>query len=482
MRDAIATRAIVLPDGGTFRRGVIILDAGGNLVEIIDTTRGLVTNRVNDVALDAEGGLWLTTHVGIIRLQHNTPFALHGPVQGLRGRPRNLTRIGDRLYVAHTEGLAWRDSRTGQFNRLPGVVEDIYGIDRVGDSLLIAADRLFSVTPEDSSAVANAEPHSILKQFKAIAASRSIPGAAYINNGEGTWLVQPNPDPSTHPWSIVTKFDQTTTRASAYFDNGTGEVWISPRSNEVFHRLDLSAGAHADAPLTAHGQAAGLPAMQTTHCVGLFDTGDRFWAVSRLGAWRWDEANSKFLPEPQLMVAGAGAVAVAVASAGGFGWMYFHSPKPMLRKVEIDPAGAIKVTDHPVPELTGIDVTDLYMDSALQTLWVDCQVELLSFDPNRTTRDSPSSWSARIARVTITEGTTTLWDSSPYERASTSVNLTLEPIQRGVRIEFAAPSSFPNFKSRGPKRPTETSPTFPTGQLHSRWNPATRPARPHRRR
>ncbi|GAB5559235.1 MAG: hypothetical protein SynsKO_08820 [Synoicihabitans sp.] len=454
LREAIATRAIALPDGGsafaTYRRGLIILNAEGDLVEIIDTNRGLPTDRVNDVALDSEGGLWLATHVGIIRLQHDTPFALHGPDQGLRGRPRELSRVGDRLYLSHTEGLAWRDSRTGQFNRLPGVVGDIYGIDGVGDSLLISADRLFSVGPSDSRALSNAKPNSKLEQFKAVAASRSIPGAAYINDGETNWLVQPNPASAPTPWSPVIKFEQSTGRASAYFDNGAGEVWIAPRSSEVFHRLDLRDGVHANAPVNAFGQAAGLPAMETTHRVGLFDTGDRFWATSRLGTWQWDDTKSQFRPEPQLMAAGVGPE--AVGSAEGYGWMYFHVPEPHFRKVEIDPSGAIKVTDYPVPELAGIDVKDLYVDTALQTIWVNCQVELLSFDPSRLSHATSPSWSARIARVTTTEGATTLWDPSPYAPAPAAINLTLETNQRAVRIEFAAPSSFTNIQSRSPLR------------------------------
>lgn len=452
LRRAIATGAVVLPDGGTAYatqlRGVIILDSSGNLREIIDTSRGLETDRINDLALDNKGGLWLTSHVGIFRIQNDTPFAIHGPTQGFRGRPRDLRRVGERLYVAHTEGLAWRDTSTGKFHDITGVVGDIYKIDAVGDTLLVAADDMFSVGASDSIAVANLE--SGTSRFKAIGASRSIPGAAYLSDPNGTWLAQPNPDSTASPWSILTKFEQITTRASGYFDDGAGEVWISPRFDEVFHRLDLRDGTHSDASVTSFGQAAGLPAMSTTHRVGLFDTGDRFWAVSRLGAWQWDDANSRFLPEPQLMSAGTGPE--AVGSADGHGWMYFPSPHPLLRKVSIDSFGAIEVTDRAVPELTGIDVTDLYVDEALQTLWVDCQVELLSFDPNWEAAPPTSSWTTRIARVTNSEGSKTLWAASPYEAAPTAADLTLEPEQRAVRIEFAAPSFFTNIQSRSPLR------------------------------
>lgn len=449
---AIATGAVVLPGGGTAfatqRRGVVILDPSGNLREIIDTARGLDTDRINGLALDKKGGLWLTSHVGIFRIQHDTPFSIHGPTQGFRGRPRDLHRLGERLYVAHTEGLAWRDTSTGKFHEVTGVVGDLYKIDGVGDSLLVAADDLFSVAPSASTAVANLD--SKTGRPKSLAASRSIPGAAYVSDSNGTWLAQSNPDSATSPWSVLMKFEQTTTRASAYFDNGAGEVWISPRSNEVYHRLDLRDGIHADASVTPFGQAAGLPAMRTTHRMGLLDTGDRFWAVSRLGVWQWDEARSRFLSEPQLMSAGAGPE--AAGSADGHGWMYFNSPEPKLRKVEIDPTGAIKVADRAVPELSGIDITDLYFDEALQTLWVDCQIELLSFDPNWEAASPSSSWSARIARVTTSEGSKTLWAASPYQATEANANLTLEPTQRAVRIEFAAPSFFTNIQSRSPLR------------------------------
>lgn len=452
LRNAIATSAVVLADGGaafaTQRRGVVVLDASGDLREIIDSNRGLTTDRINDLSVDDKGGLWLGTHVGIFRIQFDTPFATHGLTQGFRGRPRDLQRVGERLYVAHTEGLAWRDTTTGRFHDITGAFGDIHQIARVGDTLLVAADSLFSVKFPDSFAVANLEAGT--RAFKAVSASRSFPGSAFVGDSHGTWLAEPNPDSATSPWSIRTQFTQTTTRASGYYDNGAGQVWISPRFNEVYQRLDLRDGIAPGAAAASFGKAVGLPTMETTHRIGIFDTGNRFWAVSRLGVWRWDAADSRFVLEPQFMEAGMGPE--AAGSADGHGWMYFASPHPLLRKIEFDDQGAIEVTDRVVPELTGVDVNNLYFDEALQTLWVDCQIELLSFDPNWETSNPSSSWSTRIARVTTNEGSKTLWATSPYQAAATASNLALEPTQRAVRVEFAAPSFFTNIQTRSPLR------------------------------
>lgn len=118
------TCALFLADGrsayGTTRSGLFVFDAAGRFERRIDRAQELPANRVNGLGEDGEGGLWLAQHTGLVRVQLDSPFAVHGLTQGLPGGPRHVLRAGSRLYVTHGEGLSWRDDADGRFNAVAG--------------------------------------------------------------------------------------------------------------------------------------------------------------------------------------------------------------------------------------------------------------------------------------------------------------------------------------------------------------------------
>ena len=123
-RDEQPTCAVFLADGrsvyGTTRSGLIVFDRDGKFDRRVDRRQGLPGNRVNGLCVDREGGVWLATPTGIVRVQLDSPFAAHGEAQGLAGGPRQLARVGDRLYVTHGEGFAWRADADGKFASVNG--------------------------------------------------------------------------------------------------------------------------------------------------------------------------------------------------------------------------------------------------------------------------------------------------------------------------------------------------------------------------
>ncbi|MBC7368768.1 MAG: hypothetical protein H7343_18490 [Undibacterium sp.] len=105
-RDEQPTCAVFLADGrsvyGTTRSGLVVFDRDGKFDRRVDRRQGLPGNRVNGLCVDREGGVWLATPTGVVRVQLDSPFAAHGEA-------RQFARVGDRLCVTHGEGLrgAW---------------------------------------------------------------------------------------------------------------------------------------------------------------------------------------------------------------------------------------------------------------------------------------------------------------------------------------------------------------------------------------
>ena len=68
---------------GTTSGGVGIIDDHGELIQVINKNRGLSSDFVNNLFLDLEKNLWVTTQKGISRIDINTPLRFFGENQGV---------------------------------------------------------------------------------------------------------------------------------------------------------------------------------------------------------------------------------------------------------------------------------------------------------------------------------------------------------------------------------------------------------------
>lgn len=440
--------AIALPDGGfayaTTRHGLVLLDRAGEITEIIDRSRGLPTDRINGVTRDAEGGLWLMLHTGIVRIQRESALTAHGLAQGLRGSPRVASLSGDRLYLAHSEGLAWREPATGRFESVQGFAGGINQVEAADGGEILATGAGFFAIPAGSN---RAVLCSDTTTRYGLSLGRSEPGTAYVSTQPHLALARRNPPGYPKPWSIAFRFTNLPTGANGFVDDGTGFVWVASRSDRLIRRLDLRGGARADAPVQTFGPKDGLPAMTAADKVRFVHTGGALFVVSRLGAWRWAAEGARFESAPRLERDGAGPDAVGASPEAG--WLYFSRPTPLLRRISVQPGGAIAIDDLPLPEMGSLVINSMLPQIAQHTLWIAGQGQLVSVDLNwRPTFPAPPL-SAVLRRVTNSAGAT-LWSAPVFVAPAASSTLTLAPAQRSVRIEFTAPSFAADLQGRSP--------------------------------
>ena len=439
--------ALALPDGtfayATSGQGLVVLDRDGGLVEVLDAERGLPGDRINGLALDREGGLWLAMHNALARVQHDSGIASHGLAQGLRGIPQELAGAGDQVYVTHSEGLTRRDPVSGRLEAVPGLKGFVNQAAPVGGDLLAAGQGVWSVPPGGAAALVTDRA-----QRWTVTASRTEPGAAFVSGRSELSFLRRNPADAAHPWSVAFRFQNMISPGlDSVHDNGTGFVWMVGYPDRNIRRLDVRAGVRPDAPLTTFGAEHGLPVMKETDKVLLLPTGGALFAVRRQGgAWRWDEARMRFDPEPLLLRDGAGPNSLRASATSG--WLYFPTPTPLFRRISVGTDGALASEDYPVPALGGIPGDSLLPAEGQHTLWITSQTGLVSFDFARKTHRPADPPVATLRRVGTTDGTT-LWVAPPFAAPSSTVALTLAPAQRDVRIEFTLPSFEADLLARG---------------------------------
>ncbi len=252
-RDEQPTCAVFLADGrsvyGTTRSGLVVFDRDGKFDRRVDRRQGLPGNRVNGLCVDREGGVWLATPTGIVRVQLDSPFAAHGEAQGLAGGPRQLARVGDRLYVTHGEGFAWRSDTDGQFFAVNGFRTGSHHVIRQGDGVLVTALGLHDITRAGEDRVlAGPYLYGLAELRRApgrVLASSALALRFFSRDAAGRW--QQDGQLATLPAGV-----------DDILERDDGFVWMTTRTGEIW-RVDFSRGVSDTVPARRYGPEHGVP-------------------------------------------------------------------------------------------------------------------------------------------------------------------------------------------------------------------------------
>ncbi|MBC7367782.1 MAG: hypothetical protein H7343_13390, partial [Undibacterium sp.] len=163
-------RALRLPDGALVVAftsvsgdGGMRFDAAGRYVGPLDQTIGLYVKTIRDLFHDREGGLWLGTETGVIRLEWPSAVSVFDAGNGLGpGAVADVVRHDGVLHAATAEGVyrcapSDEAGRPARFERVAAF--PVYSLLSHSAGLLVAgyAD-LFVLTPAGPAAVAQVPP------------------------------------------------------------------------------------------------------------------------------------------------------------------------------------------------------------------------------------------------------------------------------------------------------------------------------------
>ena len=462
------TCAVLLAAGrsayGTTRSGVFVFAADGRLERRIDRTNGLPSNRVNGLAEDAEGGLWLAQHTGLVRVQLDSPFAVHGPAQGLTGGPRQLLRAGDRLYVTHGEGLAWRRDSDGQFESEPGFRTGSHRLIIAGSSVLVSALGLHELTATGADRTL-AGPY-----LYALAEWRRQPGWLLASSALALRFFKAD---DTGAWHPAGQLATVPAGADDLLETDDGRLWMVTRTGELW-RIDFRGGLKPDSPAQHYGPERGVPAALRRDGIRLVPFKADLLVSSARWLLRYDAKQDRFVPEtrfPELVPSGgfvtpegdAVGAAMTVPAADGGAWFYYERPAARIARLRPSPDGKANVEWIPAAQLQDLLINHLGDDPRLHALWVAGQGALISVDLDWRPAHVPVPVAAILRRVAGGDGTTLAGPHSPP--------LTLPPGHRTVRFEYAAPTFATDYRGQA-----DTVYRTRLDGLDRDWTPWTREA------
>jgi len=90
---------------GTLQGGVILMDAQGKLIKVINKNRGLINNTILSLYADKASNLWIGSYNGISYVETGSPLTNLNEQNGLYGTPISLITHNNNKFIGTTQGI-----------------------------------------------------------------------------------------------------------------------------------------------------------------------------------------------------------------------------------------------------------------------------------------------------------------------------------------------------------------------------------------
>lgn len=83
----------------TQRGGILLINSSGQLLQVLNFKRGLISDDILDIYIDDEQHLWVATQMGISRVDLNIPVQHYGVEQGIKWSIIDIAQHDDRIFL-----------------------------------------------------------------------------------------------------------------------------------------------------------------------------------------------------------------------------------------------------------------------------------------------------------------------------------------------------------------------------------------------
>ncbi len=225
---------------GTSLNGIVILNAQGKPIQVINKEMGLPNNSILSMLEDNTGNLWLGLENGISQIEIQSPFSLIDSRLGVEGCAYAALVFQDKLYLATNQGIYYQDWRkpTGplypkRFRRVEGAVGPTWSLVNL-DGHLIAGLHGGAYEIREGQAFQLADIQGAWKFIQL----KEHPHLAIGGTYDGLMLYEKNPQSQT--WELVGPLKGLDESARVMEQDHEGHIWISHPYRGVY-RVKLTA-------------------------------------------------------------------------------------------------------------------------------------------------------------------------------------------------------------------------------------------------
>lgn len=431
---------------GTQRGGAVLIDPGGNILEVLDEAAGIRNNEVQAIFPDRQDGIWLALYDGISRVELPSRWSYFDEASGIQSDVSAVQRHRGWLYLigrfGRYRGIYYlAPPQMGQpsrpvFNHLADIKTNAWALLSAGEDLLAATDAgVYLIRDSNATLLPDDRVYT-----QSLYRSQQDSNRVYVGLGDGLAVLER----VRGKWSSRGRIADTDAEVAHIVEDRDGTLWLETWAGDIWRVSDRGGGFRDPATIiteqydTQHGLPEEYAYVSTVRGRALFPTS--------AGLRRYDPATQTFPPDSTFGAAYADTtreIQYVVEDPQGNAWLY------SLRRNEVNLAvalaqadGAYRLEETPLLPVAylGDIVYNIYPEANGIT-WLGTSEGLFRYDP-AIPMNYEVYYPALIRRVSVAglEGDSIIYNGSPAGRQpeGRSAATVLPYRNNAIHFEFAA--------------------------------------------
>lgn len=409
------------------QKGLLIINAQGQLMTLIDRSCGLIDEDIKYVFQDQWQNLWLCLDNGIARLEYYSPFTVIKTFTYWNSLTLCVVTHNQKIVVGTRKGVYISDQDL-QFQQVPHAQFSCNG-------LLSSRGHLFAATDKGGFLLDNEIPVPILADSAlSLVDSTYFPGVIWwaTFNNEVVALQERNGQ-----WVEKWRVPLPNASVGSLAEGQNGDLWLGTTSNKVFK---VSFPNPLTPPVvTSFDSFNGIKVSENY----VATIGEQIVVASSHGLFKYDEQQKKILPYPILGTEYTGsnqAKPIFRICAGWDGQIWFNSQSSNYLVVP-QSNNKYDMIARPFKRLPLFQVNHIYPDPISKTVWFARHDGLYGYHPN-SAKDYNLPFQTIIKKVILNLGNKNQHDLFVYTSQQDNTHRPVPKLAfpyRHVSIEYVAP-------------------------------------------
>ena len=310
----------------TARKGVIILDKQGKVVQKIDEATGLISPYIINLFSDNKGNIWVAKTRGLGQVLLNSPFSFYQRSLNLSSSIISSTIIDNKAYLGTLQNgilsIPWKYKPNYQdinnITMLNRQINNIYDIYIQKNDILAAYNAgIWAYNPQTKQSYTIAKDRhpwkfiTVQKKPTVLLAGARDGLLKIIRKGDRWQAISVKGNRESIPYLAEQK---------------TGQLLIS-NDNGILSQITLNTSLDSVVYQQTYDTLQGLPSHQGNR---VFQLKDQIVIATQKGIYRYQEAQDRFIPHPDFAkVVGNTPVRFAKGDAKGNVWLWIGQPNDL---------------------------------------------------------------------------------------------------------------------------------------------------------
>lgn len=226
LKEHLVTCGIRLSDGsyalGTSRRGIVVINPQGEVLQWIDKKALLQDNFVQALYAPNKNTIWAALNNGISLIETPSQLSFFDEGSGLEGEVNQTLRVNNTLYAATYQGLYYFDQQEYLFKPVSGIISSCWGLIPYHSNLLAATSQgVFLVTGQKAGLIKDGFALSIIQS--------ADPSVIYVGETRGFYSLRKQ----GNQW-ISRKMGGTNEDISELQPDSKGNIWGMTLTHGIF--------------------------------------------------------------------------------------------------------------------------------------------------------------------------------------------------------------------------------------------------------